>query len=102
MSILDQMPPISPVQKLVDDILEKQLQARVYILDHLIKNPGFVATLDEFDVVFDDIQLEADHESLRDINETRIVITQTARIRRRKEEDGASLGRDPGGEARED
>lgn len=103
-SLLERMPPVSPVQRLVDDILEKNLQARVYILEHLVKNPGFVATLDDFDVVFDDIQLEADHESLRDTNETRIVITQTARIRRREDMDGdrTSLGGDPGGEARTD
>ena len=95
----------SPVRQLVDDLLEENRKARARILEHLIKDPGFVATLDEFEVIFDDLQIETDPETLRFTNETRIIATQSVRIRRRrKEEDGSAgvpLGGDPGGEARE-
>lgn len=96
----------TPVRQLVNDLLEENRKARALILEHLIKDPGFVATLDEFEVFFDDLNIETDPETLRSTDETRIITTQSVRIRRRRKEDdgeaaGVPLGGDPRGEARE-
>ncbi len=80
----------TPVRQLVNDILEENRKARALILEHLIK----------------DLNIETDPETLRSTDETRIITTQSVRIRRRRKEDdgeaaGVPLGGDPGGEARE-
>ena len=93
----------TPIQSLVTDILEESLRARIYVTEHLLKNPGVVATFDDFEVFFGDVKLETDHETLRDLNETRIIITQDVRIRRKDRDDpGTPLGGDPRGEEASD
>ena len=88
----------TPVRQLVSDLLEENRKARARILEHLIKDPGIVATLDEFEVFFDEIKIETDPETLRSTDETRIIATQSVRIRRRrKEDDGEAAGVPLGG-----
>ena len=89
----------SPIQSLVDEMMEKTDQAREELLRKLIEDPGIVATFNnDFVVEFGDLEFEhIDTPEDRGLNEYRIAITQKWRIRRRKEEDGPAgtpLGRD--------
>lgn len=87
----------SPIQSLIDEMIEKTNEAREKILRNLIDNPGILATFENnFVVEFGDIEIET-LDSPDTLNEYRLAITQKWRIRRREEEDGPAgtpLGRD--------
>lgn len=104
-SLLKSLPsvPVSPIQDLVDQMFHKTMEARERLLRNLVENPGVVATFgNDFVVEFGDLEFHTlDSPEDRNLNEYGIEITQKWRIRRREEDDGTSLGRDPGGEAQE-
>lgn len=104
-ALSDQSVEKSPIQKLLDEMLDKTYEARERLLKSLIENPGVIATFgDDFYVEFGDLEINTlDSPEDRNLNEYRMEIVQKWRIRRRKEDDGdrTSLGRDPGGEAQE-
>lgn len=89
----------SPIQTLIDEMMDKTNEAREELLRKLIEDPGIVATFNnDFVVEFADLEFEPiDSPEDRGLDEYRIAITQKWRIRRRKEEDGPAgtpLGRD--------
>lgn len=94
----------SPVHQLIDDVLQQnEAAARAEILEKLIKNPGVIATFNEnFVVEMGPMQINDLPTEDRNLNEYRFEVVQPWRVRRRTEEDRSPLGRDPGGEARED
>lgn len=89
----------SPIQNLTDDLLSKNADNRKYILNHLIKDPGFAATLGEFDVSFEPLEMVSEG----DLDSVLITTSQKVRIRRREEgyAAGASLGGNSRTETRE-
>lgn len=79
----------SEIQKLTDLMYSKVQESREAILKNLIEDPGVVATFGEnFVVEFGDVELRTlDDPGLRDLNEYRVDIIQTWRIRRRKDDE---------------
>lgn len=91
-------------RSIVDELLEKQLQAKILVVEHFMKNPGVIATFDDYTFEFSDMEFHVDHESLRDLNEYKVTIVENIRVRRLTEEEKnelrSSLGRDSRGEDR--